>query len=149
MKSMNLKTRTLITATLAFVTAFTFAAPAMANTFNYSWTMNFRSVNGKDNGVFYSMTTGQGYLSGNLSTNSKDIPNPPGPFLVHFEVRRNSLFVDPLICERTVQPNSTGSASFSLSSCGGQWSSGNYYIVVYKVEDDGWNMSGTGTIKTA
>lgn len=137
-------------AALALATAFIGAVPALANSYNYSWTMNNLVVDGKVNHVLHAMLPGQGYLSGSLWTTSKDVPYPPGPYTVHYEVRRDQAYwLDPLMCSRDVQPNASGSATFSLSTCGGQWSTGDYYIVVYKTADDGWNMSGSGTIKTA
>jgi len=142
--------RAAIAAFMVATSLLTGIAPSIANSYTYAWTMNARVVDGKVNGVFHAMLPGQGYLSGSLWTTSKDAPLLPGPYVVHYQVRRNQpLWADPLMCTRDVQPNSSGSASFTLGMCGGQWATGDYYIVVYKTEDDGWNMSGTGTIKTA
>jgi hypothetical protein len=103
-------------------------------------------VNGKDNGIVHTMTAGTLSHTGAV-WQYQTAPNPVGPNQVHIEVWKDTLF-DDLICTVTLTPYTTNNLKKYFSKNCGTISAGNYFIVVWKVEDDGRDDKGTGTLYT-
>lgn len=129
---------------VAAVTAMCFAFTAMtfAGTGSYSFTMNNMVVDGSKNNIYYSLDKGAVYISGthwecSTDQGALDTYNPITYVLLRKRVGPDkgcgsikcSLFSDPSGQLGTADTNSS-----------------DYYLQVYKVEDDGHNIEGNGTI---
>ncbi|NJD01559.1 MAG: hypothetical protein FIA99_02900 [Ruminiclostridium sp.] len=109
--------------------------------------MNLRYVNGKDNGITYNMTTGTMSNSGQLRPTSLDPGHLDSPYTVYIGVWKDVFGPDIELGYAAVVPNTDGTWKPFSKGYGCQ-TNGNYYIVAYKVEDDGWNVEAEGTLST-
>lgn len=127
--------------TLIMVTAI----PCFANSKSWSSTMNLRHVDGKSNGKIYSLTAGSMTNSFNVSVTSKDSGaySTPNPVTVY--VYKNGL-VTKNLGGKSITPSSSTIQETSKSY--GTQSSGDYYLVLSKAQDDGWNLKFSGILKT-
>ena len=124
-----------------------FAAPALAATHSWSWTMNLRYVSGKANGVTYTFGTGGTMtFAGDVRAYSKDPWALPSPYTIQMRVYRMS-FPDQIACSASRTPSSTLNVKRSFTADCGTEPADTYYIVAYTTEDDGWNKKGAGTLK--
>ncbi len=123
------------------VTFFSFGAPSLAASSLYSFTMNYRVVDGKSNGEFHTLNKGTVYIDGSHVVYSHD----PGA------TSYNDIYYC-LIRDRLGPNVKCGSVSFPYSkSPSGKLGtadkdSSKYYLQIFKIEDDGHNMRGAGTI---
>lgn len=125
------------------------AAPtALANTAGWSFTMDHRYVNGKDNGITHAMTAGNMTNDGSIWAYSKDAGATPSPNSVTVAVYRQDVFTDPKICDTTLTPYTTLHLEKSFYESCGSVQTDDYYIVAYKGADDGWNIKGDGILDT-
>lgn len=124
-----------------------FASPVLASTKNWAWTMNYRYVNGKDNGVTYFFGTGGTMtFEGDVWAYSKDAGALSSPLQIKMRVYRESFPGDVLECSADRTPSSTLNVHRSFLTECGQPPADTYYIVAYTTEDDGWNTKGAGTL---
>jgi len=125
-----------------------FAAPAIAATNNWSWTMNYRYVSGESNGVTYTFATGgMMTFAGEVWAFSKDAGANPAPMQIKNRVYRQGWPTDPLACSVDRTPSSMLDEHRTFSTNCGTEPADTYYVVAYTVEDDGWNTKGAGTLK--
>lgn len=111
---------------------------------HWSFTMDHRYVSGADNGVIHAMDEGFVSNVGELWVTSQEPGVVVAPLSVHIEVYRQRPLRDDLICSTVVKPEpQQGDRVRFTEACGAQ-SAGNYYVVAWKVEDDGWNLAGSG-----
>lgn len=110
--------------------------------------MNFQYVSGADNGQFHPMSAGSLTNSGSVRVASRDGGSSANPTFVTIEVRKDQFGPDPLVCTRNVTPPSTvGQSTFFSKACG-TISAATYYLIVFKGVDDGWNLTGSGSLST-
>ncbi len=125
-----------------------FAAPALAATSNWSWSMHYRYVSGDANGVYYTFGTGGTMtFAGDVWAKSKDGGANPAPSQITNRVYRQGWPSDPLACSALRTPSSTLFEHRSFSTNCGTEPADTYYVVAYTIEDDGWNTEGAGTLK--
>lgn len=109
---------------------------------DYSFEMNYRLVDGSDLGNYHSLDEGDVYIKGEV----KVIDYAPGASF------KNTLYY-ALIRKRLGPDKNCGSVSYSnyedpdeelLGTA--DISSGNYYLQIFKVNDDGYDIAGSGKI---
>lgn len=109
--------------------------------------MNYTEVNGKSNGSLHSMTAGNMTLSGDIWPVNQDPGAAASPNTVYIVVYQDVTGTDRNVGSTSILPNSNGSlASFSKNFS--NQVAGNYYLFIYKVNDDGWNIKGSGSLIT-
>jgi len=125
-----------------------FAVPAVASTYNWSWTMNYRYVNGGSNGVYYTFSSGGTMtFEGDVWAYSKDAGANPSPNQITMHVYRQAFPSDVIACSAYRTPSSTLNVKRSFWKNCGTEPADTYYIVAYTAADDGWNTKGSGTLK--
>ena len=126
------------------------AAPmAMANTRSYNWEMNNRYDSGKNNGVFHQLNSGSLTHAGSIWAYSRDGGSNPSPATVTVRVYKSDAFADTLYCTKSITPSTTlGTKKNWSQGCGSVPTSSNYYLEISKVNDDGWNERGSGSLTT-
>ena len=128
------------------------ALPVIANSVTWSFTMDLRVVDGDKNGVYHNMTAGTMKLTGNIWAYSKDSSPDPTPNKVYIEVweskdwavdRKISVvpYATPSILLNSKVPISNGNL--------GTQPAGKYYSLIWKIEDDKWNIKGSGSLTTS
>jgi hypothetical protein len=63
-------------------------------------------------------------------------------------VWKDEFLFDSKICSVQRTPSSTLNVVRTYSKACGSVSAGVYYLIIWKTEDDGWNVKGNGTLKT-
>lgn len=124
------------------------ALPALANTSNWAFTMYYRVVDGSANGQFHSMTAGSMSLSGNVWAFSKDPGAVPSPYTIYISIYESVFGPDRYVGQSAVTPSDTLFEDAPVSGTYGNQNAGSYYLFIYKASDDGWNVSGSGTLTT-
>lgn len=124
------------------------ALPALANSSSWYFTMDYTYVNGADNGIFHSMTSGNMYLNGDIWAYSQDYGHTSSPNTVYVDVYESVFGPDRRVGGASATPSSTLYNEVAVYSSMGSQNAGTYYIVTYKNSDDGWNIQGNGTINT-
>ncbi|MEW6059400.1 MAG: hypothetical protein AB1551_04545 [Actinomycetota bacterium] len=138
--------KTLIRIALAVTAVLVFAAPAFANSSSYWFKMDYRYVNGSQNGIFHSMTGGNLTNSGQIWVYSKD-GGAASPVPVTIEVWDTD-GLDNIVCSLSVTPYAKiGQRKAYNKSCG-HIDPDEYYIVAWKTVDDGNNVQASGTLRT-
>lgn len=120
--------------------------PVFANSSSYSFTMDYRYVNGKSNGVTHGLDAGYLTNSGVLWAYAK-APGAVGPYPVTIAVVKDEL-IDRTICTVSVTPYTTLGVIKSFSQGCGNVKTGVYYIEAWKANDDGWDIKVIGTLTT-
>lgn len=141
MKLKKILTKTIVCSSLVLMTA----VPAFASTHGWSFTMNLREVNGNTNGMRYSVSKGMMTNTGTLTVTSLDSGATDKPHTVYAYVYKKSGVLHKNLGYTTVTPSKSG-ASFSKSY--GIQDAGTYYLKFAKANDDGWNIKGSGRLKT-
>lgn len=121
------------------------AIPVFANTKSWSSRMYLRHVDGKNNGKIYTMTDGDMTNNFNISVISKDKGANSKPNTVTVYVYKNGFFTKNL-GGKSIKPSSN-IIKEAYKSYGTQ-PKGDYYLVISKPEDDGWNLKIEGTLIT-
>lgn len=139
---------TLLTGFLTLIMLLVMSIPVLANTSNWSFTMDFRVVDGDGNGVYHEMDAGSMTISGSIWVYSTDQGHNQSTNTVTIEVwKKNTLWFDDLVGSVSVTPRTDGvSSSFSKNL--GSVNSGTYYIFAWKTEDDGFNLKASGKLET-
>jgi len=119
---------------------------ALANSSSYSFTMDYRYVNGKDNGVTHGLSAGSLTNSGSLWAYRK-AAGAVGPYSVTIAVVKDEI-IDDTICTVSVTPSTTLNEKKSFSKACGSVPTGVYYIEAWKTNDDGWDIKAQGTLTT-
>lgn len=121
------------------------AAPALANESKLALTMEHRFVHGKKNGVEHSLDRGFLSITGQLWV-TRCVAGAVGPLAVTIEVWEDGL-VDHSICSFAVLPKKTGE-KVSFSTTCQSVSTSEFFVVAWKVEDDGCDIEAAGTLTT-
>lgn len=122
--------------------------PALANTSSWDFTMDLRYVSGDDNGIYHNMTSGNMYISGSVWVYSIDDWHAISPLNVYIEVWESRFGPDRYVGRSIVTPRLPAGTKAYFSNTLGSQSSGKYYIVAYKTDDDGFNIKGQGILET-
>ncbi|TCS83093.1 hypothetical protein [Tepidibacillus fermentans] len=138
----------LFSTTVILLLSVVMALPVLANTSYWSLTLDYRIVDGDKNSVYHDLTSGTMTISGNIYPYSLDGGHNPSPAPVTFSVYKSVFGFDPFAGSTTVTPYSTLNSSKYFNANLGSETAGKYYLQVYKVEDDGWNEKGSGTLVT-
>ena len=135
--------RLMMAGTLLLLTA----GVVLANSSTYAWTMYYRVVDGTKTGTYHGLDAGAMTNSGSATAFSKDAGAYSAPLPISVEVWKDD-FVDSKVCsvQRTISSVLNVYRTYSISC--GSVSAGVYYLVIWKSQDDGWNMKGSGTLKT-
>lgn len=139
----------LFRATLGIVAVLAIAGPVLANTEFYSWTMNYRIVN-NGGGPLHHMNAGDLTNRGQIWAYSKDSGATSSPYQVTIDVYKEGGWPsDELVCRVRVTPYTTLNLSkqYTNTACGAI-PSADYYITIWKTNDDGWNEKGQGDLIT-
>lgn len=122
---------------------------AASSSSSYAWDMprDGRYVNGKQNGVTHSLSAGKLSNSGRLWQYAT-IGGATGPLSITVEVWKDNILSDTKICSITVPTSSTIGVQSGYSVPCGDIAAGNYYLVIWKAEKDGWSTQGDGTLET-
>jgi hypothetical protein len=130
---------------LAVVTSCVMAAPALANEANYSFKMEFRYVSGEKNDVEHSLDRGLLTITGQVWTTQCAGGAMPAP--VTIEVWEDGL-IDHLLCSFSATPSKTMGQKVSFSTSCGSVSTSRFFVVAYKVHDEGCDIEAAGTLTT-
>ena len=109
--------------------------------------MDWRYVNGNDNGQWKTMTAGNMTNTGYVCI-YQNMVGATGPFPVHVEVYKKVTGVDPMVGSSVINPGTVPFVyKYFTTNCGYR-SAGQYYLVIWKTEYDGRHEKGSGTLKT-
>jgi len=119
------------------------AIPTLAASSSYSFTMNYRMVDGAANGQFHSLSAGTAKISGSHYQYASE-PNPTGPNVINYQLWNKTSGNNFGIVKST--PTSDGNrvyfqGSYPTSVGGGT----NYYLQIWRV-DDGRDIKGSGSV---
>ncbi|MCH5278796.1 MAG: hypothetical protein J1E60_03310 [Christensenellaceae bacterium] len=119
------------------------AVNAVTSSFNYSFTMEHRYVNGWDNGQVYSLPAGTATISGSVYAYPIDAASTENPYPVSYTLC-SKVFLGIFTKEwGTVKGPAEGTVSGSF----GKIDAGDkYYLTVWTVEEDHWYHSGHGKV---
>ncbi len=106
--------------------------------------MNLRYMNGKANGNVHHLTKGTITNTGKIWLTSKDPGAKPSPFPIRIQVYRDTAGADKELCNTVVSPTPNAGESVAFAEACGPGPEDDYYMVASKIDDDGWNVAGTG-----
>lgn len=135
---------------IVFLTMLLFSSMVVsAKTESFSGTMNYRVLDGNSNGVYYSFDGNKTLtMSGTVkvydTTNYGGMPNTT--YVCCYE--KTGSGAGNLICDASVKAYYDGT-SYGFSDTGTTINSSDmYYIMCYKIEDDGFDIEISGTLST-
>ncbi|MBZ5215433.1 hypothetical protein HU186_13945 [Bacillus paralicheniformis] len=120
------------------------AIPTLAASKNYSFTMEYRVVNGATHGKFFTLKAGKAKISGKQWQFKAD-PYAVGPNNVHYELKNKTTgnSFGQVVSKPYAENEKDKKVSGTYSGLGG----GNrYYLMIWKVEDDGRDIKGNGSV---
>ncbi|MFZ3579653.1 hypothetical protein, partial [Virgibacillus sp. DJP39] len=130
---------------IAVILIMSMSLPALAATNYYDFSLNYRVVNGKDNGEFHSLQSGTAHIDGSMYISSS-AEGAVGPNNVKYTLYKDEWGFDPTFGTVDGGTPRGYSTNFSGSYSGLESSSSKYYLLIYKVEDDGHNIQGSGEL---
>lgn len=139
--------RLLIRGSVVAFALFAFAAPVLASSSFYSWSMSNRVVDGSRNGQFHSLAAGALRNSGQIWVTSTDSVHQPSPITVNIDVMKDDFF-DSLVCRVSVLPSQIINSGTQYAKNCGTIAAASYYLIIWKSTDDGWNEAGQGDLVT-
>ncbi|BCS80445.1 hypothetical protein [Anaerocellum diazotrophicum] len=110
--------------------------------------MDYRYVNGAENGIYHKMDVGKMSAIEKIWIYSKDSWFGETPNRIKYEVWKSSFGLDENVGKGDVIPQLPEGTEVDFSKSFGEQKSGQYYLVFYKIEDDGYNIKGSGILKT-
>lgn len=120
---------------------------AASKSSDWSFVMDYRLVDGYDNGEIHNLKKGTMSLSGSFCVYSKDDSAVESPYRVYFSVRKiKDWGVDDFIGETSKTPSETLHEDVEVEGAFGEQEEGQYYLQIYTANDDGWNTAGSGTL---
>lgn len=123
-------------------TSFAFATMTFAGSSNYSFTLDHRVVDGSDNGTYHSLDKGTAYIDGGHYEYLTDKGALSTYNNITYVLYRSRFGPDKscgsIECDYYTNPSGKIGTADEKSS--------KYYLQIYKVEDDGHNIKGSGTI---
>ena len=130
-----------IASILASFGAVSTVAHAASNSSSYEFTMNHRIVDGKANNSYHTLSAGAVYINGVHYEYDAGV-NPVGPNDIHYALLRDRVGPDvncgSITCSNYIYPSGRLGTADKASS--------KYYLQIFKVEDDGRDVRGSGTI---
>lgn len=114
---------------------------SLAASNSYSFTMNYRVVDGSANGQFKKLSKGKAYISGTHKI-TKSLPGALGPYTLHYQLF-NKTSGNSFGTVKSTPTKSGTSFSGTYSGLGGGTK---YYLFIYKIEWDGHTVQGSGKI---
>jgi hypothetical protein len=136
-----LKTKLLSIGIIGFL-ALIMAIPALAASNSYSFTMNYRVVDGSANGQFHTLKSGTASIRGSHYQYSAE-PNSVGPNPVNYQLYNKTSGNSFGIVKST--PTTDGSSKSFSGSYSGLGGGTSYYLFIWRT-DDGRNIKGSGLI---
>lgn len=143
-----MKRRLLSIGLTIFILLIMFTPVYAASSSNWDFTMDYRVVDGDANGKYHNLKKGDMSLSGSIYAYSKDAGAVEKPYKVYISIYESKTGVDRSVGKTSKTPSSQLNSPVKISGSWGEQNAGKYYLIVYKSEDDGWNIKGSGTIKT-
>ncbi|WP_079707688.1 hypothetical protein [Paraliobacillus ryukyuensis] len=117
-----------------------FALPAFASSSAYSFTMEFRVVNGKNNGIYHSLSSGSPTISGSTSVVSSK-PGAFDPYDIKYTLYKDNFFGD------TGYGTVNGGVDKYFTGTFDEVDGGDdYYLLIWRTNDDGNIVEGSGTV---
>lgn len=126
---------------LTFMLLFIMPTFAYSNSYDYSFTMNYRVVDGSANGQFYSLNSGKAKIEGYTKI-IDSVTGALGPYDINYTLYKSVFGPDPSY--GTI--NGGIDTSFSGTFSGTITKSDKYYLLIWKVEDDGHDVRGAGKL---
>lgn len=111
----------------------------LAASSRYSFDMKWRVVDGKDNKEFHKLDSGNAYIDGSHRIYHSEYPQARKENL-HYTLIKNNWGFDKGIGTIEVKPNTSFSRNF------GKIDSGEYYLQVWKTNNDYHHTKGSGTL---
>lgn len=141
--------KNIIAATMTLVAVLIMVTPALANSRSWSFLAFYdgRVINGKNNGVFHSMTAGALTISGTIKTTAI-FGTPSGAQPWTFEVWQDGLFPSKKCTAGPVAVPVGLNQTNSFSKACGSIPAGSYYLVIWRAAVDNREVTGSGTLKT-
>lgn len=118
-----------------------FSAPVFAYSSGYAFTMQLRAVDGSENGQYHSLGASNAHISGKAYVYDS-APGSLGPYDIYYTLHKEVIGVDPNY--GTINGGINGSFSGIFPNNGG--ASDKYYLFIWKVEDDGNDVYGSGGV---
>lgn len=116
---------------------------ALAASSKYSFTMNYRVVDGSANGIYHSLSKGKAYIEGMQRVASKDKGHVPKPYTVNYTLYNKTSGNKFGNVAKTPPDSGSNAVAGSYSGLGGGTK---YYLLIWKTEDDGFNITGDGSV---
>ena len=123
-------------------TIFSFGVPSFAASSSYHFELNYRIVDGKDNGQFHTLNKGTVYIKGEHFDYNYDPGALKNPYDVSYSLLRDRFGPDAKCGTATFDHFEDPSGKLGVADK----DSSKYYLQVWKGEDDGYNMRGSGEI---
>jgi len=120
--------------------------PVLANESKFSLIMEHRIVHGKKNGIEHSLDRGFLSISGQLWVTRCEA-GAVGPASVTIEVWEDGL-VDHSLCSFAVLPSKKPGEKVPFRMTCQAVSASEFFVVAWKVEDDGCDIEAAGTLTT-
>ncbi|WP_242246543.1 hypothetical protein [Bacillus cereus group sp. BfR-BA-01523] len=117
-----------------------FAIPTLAASSSYSFKMDYRVVDGSKNKQFHTLSKGSVYINGSAYVYSTD-GGAMGPYDVKYTLYRSAWGSDPSYGTVNGGINKSFSGAYSVDT-----NSNEYYLFIWKTNDDGQNVKGNGKI---
>lgn len=139
----------LFRALLALAAVLAIAGPVLATSSFYSWTMDYRIVN-NGGGPLHHMNAGDLTNQGQIWAYSKDAGATASPYQVNIDVYKEGGWPsDEKVCHVAVTPYTTLNLGkqYTNTTCGAI-PTADYYITIWKTNDDHWNEKGQGDLIT-
>ncbi|WP_338554466.1 hypothetical protein [Paenibacillus sp. KS-LC4] len=119
---------------------------ASANSSSFSFDLTFRVVDGAANGKYHKLSKGNLSISGTVTP--YDNPNGAPAKINQISIavyKKSGTYVGTANVTPVAKLNTSTSFSQSL---GTQSAETEYYLFISRLEDDGWDLSGQGTLVT-
>ncbi len=138
----NIKAK-ILTFSIILAICLSFSIPVFASSSSYNFSMNYRNVNGKENGQFHQLTKGVPVkIYGSTTIVNSSDPSFP-KYDIYYSLVRDVFGFD----KKYGSVNGGVGRSFSGTFSGKpDVTSGDYYLIIWKTEDDGHDVEGDGTI---
>lgn len=118
------------------------AVPTFAASSKYNFTMNYRVVDGSENGEYHTLSAGKAYIYGTHRQFSS-VPNPTGPNTINYQLY-NATSGNNFGIVKAI-PNSYGEETTVSGTYSGLGGGTKYYLFIWRV-DDGRDIKGSGSI---
>ena len=115
---------------------------------SWEFDMQYTLVDGNKNKEYHELDEGEMSLSGGVYAYSKDTLRSTKPNKIYFAVRESRSGIDRSVGTTSVIPSLVLDKKVTVKGAWGEQKAGKYYLQIYKLDDDGWNIKGAGILKT-